>query len=1401
MTTFEKLLDVLMRPVYGSAGAASEWSRGRNPIEGAWRGLVAEDRKTYSDVLSEMGMAPGLGRGALGFGLDIALDPTTYLTFGAGAGARVGVGGATKVLSKAAQAARVGALEKKTAQAARLMAKAPGGAGQFVFPYKLGDTGVEVGEAVSRLKPEKLERLLYKLDPTLPSIAARMTPEVKAELLPKLMASAAVSKGLGRVAEGKATGWALKSLEGMKGEEIFKPAALRFMGAPLIKGETIAKPFKALGKAYLKAEGLPVVGKALGKVHEVVSTVGKAAKAVFSTKTPWPEFDRIMRANRHLLDTDSTAMLNAYRDEVIPRLDKLRKESPEHYEGARKLVTQMLEDVVNIDLAKLAPAERMAKLDESLKRLIPQLDEALQEAVEGTVTVKKPGFFTKYVTEKLGRTKDAERILRRFTTEKEQLAARVQAGKEALTSGEVESRALEALEKKEPLLERETMRIARKMAEEAKAGLNENYAQYKEMLGRLRESKVHPSAGIAAEDFAAAVPKSMRSNKRQMGLALDEVADELKRRGILAPDAGDEDALRWIREGVEAEKQLREVRYTKKALEKYLPTARQAAAENVFRTVVYTTRLGFENHLESLSKEMDVLLPEYEKRLSSIAQHRLGYTRPEYEAAGLTPETIASGLTKEIDKLKAELATTYKTYATVPSELVDRVRVVEAAIVAVRKEMSVPFVHPLVRDIAVFIKGRMRQVWEAEQKWLALPPELKRAYAAHIMTPEARAMMVEMLRQGDWKILRPEFSQRLGSSQRRTFEGGVDELTFANMVDSGAFDPAKVKEELGKRGMHLSADDLLVFEQDPIKAAAQRELRSIRARSAAELAKAVMESPFFGKAKVKLGDIQTIRSVLEQHGPGHAIYVPTKEWIDRFATAEERRLMRLGEQKGLVGSLFQSMEYSDLVRRVDTEAKAGATAYILPREVAEHLSKAYSYQTSDEAIKGFVAMWDSAGSWWKSFATVVRPQFHIRNAFSNVWQAFLGGVRDPRVFFSAGILQNNPEALANVGRYSGKEVAEMATMYGVTRHGFFGAEIGEAIERSLDPSKNPLSRTGPLARWGTKVGTAIEDNARLAMFIDGIQKGMDPAEAALNVKKFLFDYSDLTRTERMVLRRVLPFYTWTRFSIPLALETIVTKPAAVSALGKVQAAGEKNVEDVLERKYVAKWIREGLGIPFRKGADGKTEYFLLKGFVPTADLAKLDVDQVLSMLHPAIKTPIEQAVNRQLFSGKPIERFTGERVEMMGVPIPGRVAHVLRNMVTLQELDRMVFQPGMGVSRRGGLPIYGQDKLLQMKAALYDLQKRMGELDNSREAAAKKYGEDSTVAKQYDSEILDATQERDALKRDILSINPDAFKRQDGDVQMLLPKQGKPLQAPKTLQGVKARLNIDRLLVPKRDQK
>jgi len=107
---FETALDWLDRPGQFIRGGIYGLQTGQNPFSTAWQGLSGQNRIYGSDILQNAGMKEGFGRAATGFGLDVLLDPLTYIGVGALTKAGKAASGLGKLseVQKIAQGTRYG---------------------------------------------------------------------------------------------------------------------------------------------------------------------------------------------------------------------------------------------------------------------------------------------------------------------------------------------------------------------------------------------------------------------------------------------------------------------------------------------------------------------------------------------------------------------------------------------------------------------------------------------------------------------------------------------------------------------------------------------------------------------------------------------------------------------------------------------------------------------------------------------------------------------------------------------------------------------------------------------------------------------------------------------------------------------------------------------------------------------------------------------------------------------------------------------------------------------------------------------------------------------------------------------------------------------------------------------
>lgn len=225
---------------------------------------------------------------------------------------------------------------------------------------------------------------------------------------------------------------------------------------------------------------------------------------------------------------------------------------------------------------------------------------------------------------------------------------------------------------------------------------------------------------------------------------------------------------------------------------------------------------------------------------------------------------------------------------------------------------------------------------------------------------------------------------------------------------------------------------------------------------------------------------------------------------------------------------------------------------------------------------------------------------------------------------------------------------------------------------------------------GFKVGGHMQDVTRSAMFTHALREGLDAAGdvdtameyATYMVRKHHFDYSDLTGFERDVMRLVAPFYTFTSKNIPLQIEKTITEPSRQAWINRFfQGAWAGTDEDEMQYEDLPKWMQDSVGVPMRKTKDamGNETYsvFTLKGWLPQTELNEvadsLRSDGMLSFLatriNPVFKEFFEQAMNFDSFTGRAIDQ--GQMVELMGVNVPPRALHLIRNVRLVGEIDKL----------------------------------------------------------------------------------------------------------------------------------
>ena len=319
---------------------------------------------------------------------------------------------------------------------------------------------------------------------------------------------------------------------------------------------------------------------------------------------------------------------------------------------------------------------------------------------------------------------------------------------------------------------------------------------------------------------------------------------------------------------------------------------------------------------------------------------------------------------------------------------------------------------------------------------------------------------------------------------------------------------------------------------------------------------------------------------------------------------------------------------------------------LLPEPIAKHLDSTVKILTNEESMGAFMKTYDKLLGFWKKSVTGMFPAFHTRNALGGTFNNYLGWQGSPTTMlkeygFTEKMLKGiDAEFITKSGKkYSSSQLLDLAKRFGVK--GQTGQidvlktiteSIDEITASGIDKLKLKAS-SAPLEAMGF-----VEDRLRLPLFLNGIREGLDPAEAAKKVFKYHFDYNPvtgLTDFERLYMKRLMPFYTWTRNNVPLQIEQIMKQPGKYAGVERVRRTllGDQ-AEDM---KSLPSWMNDQFTfpVPFSKEL-GKSLWVSLD--LPFQDINRLPVTEsgiraIASQLTPFLKFPLEKFFNRNMFFG------------------------------------------------------------------------------------------------------------------------------------------------------------------------
>jgi hypothetical protein len=313
----------------------------------------------------------------------------------------------------------------------------------------------------------------------------------------------------------------------------------------------------------------------------------------------------------------------------------------------------------------------------------------------------------------------------------------------------------------------------------------------------------------------------------------------------------------------------------------------------------------------------------------------------------------------------------------------------------------------------------------------------------------------------------------------------------------------------------------------------------------------------------------------------------------------------------------------------------------LPKDVVDIMERTMTVNK-----KGLV---DKAYDLWKKGKTIYNvPGYHVRNLLSN------------QILSDMSTEQGIPKTLFNYGKavsqYKGKgdqSFVNAAKSVGLIGRKNIGAGFQEALDVSGYGSKvNPLQKVD---RALTGFQNASEETSKLNVFTAWMNKlakdaGKSIQEALKDetilkaakdkAEEAIFSPYRIGKTERGIMSKVTPFYSFARQAIPFTAKTALNRPGTLTKYEKAKTAVE-GLTPERKGEPIPDYAKGQIRTPF-KDKEGRSYYFNPQFIYPWGnidnaggDISKGQLPFGLS-LPPTLTIPAEAITNKQLYTGKPI---------------------------------------------------------------------------------------------------------------------------------------------------------------------
>ena len=307
---------------------------------------------------------------------------------------------------------------------------------------------------------------------------------------------------------------------------------------------------------------------------------------------------------------------------------------------------------------------------------------------------------------------------------------------------------------------------------------------------------------------------------------------------------------------------------------------------------------------------------------------------------------------------------------------------------------------------------------------------------------------------------------------------------------------------------------------------------------------------------------------------------------------------------------------------------------------------------------------------------VFTPGFHLRNITGNATNLALSGIpvsQIPDLYTRAAKILDDDNIIdlmrkANLGTLTDAEQVQFDLLRQFVDNGFYRAgtgvqDLGEIVSKSYNVTEAPLTSFGqvaeavggtPLTKLKSKtldkatdfsamINDKLDSLNRMAALIYGNENptyfrrlGFDNAADA--VRYALFDPGNMSPTEINTIKKIIPFYTFTKQNLIYQVTNAAKNSSRYHQLIKAFDKAYDSMDEDSYRDYQKENFQ--LPLPF-EDEDGNT--IMLKMNLPVNDLTIFSSPQntlqrIVSSTTPLIRAPFEQVTGVDTYTGQEIYR-------------------------------------------------------------------------------------------------------------------------------------------------------------------